>query len=187
MPGADDPDDGAALASSLGDPARFALVFERRVDAIYRYLAFRAGGSIAEELTAETFARAFAGRHRYDPARGSVQAWLFGIASNLARHQLRDEQRRMSRLAGLDRGTSDVAADGSTQVAERLRLRAALARLDARRRHIVLLVGLAGLSYEETARVLDIPVGTVRSSYSRARAQLMRLLEEPEVTGGSTP
>jgi RNA polymerase sigma factor (sigma-70 family) len=187
MPGADDPDDAAVLASSLDEPARFAVVFERRVDGIYRYLAFRVGETTAEELAAETFARAFAGRHQYDPARGSVQAWLYGIATNLARHHLRDEQRRMSRLAGLDPSTSEATADGSTQVAERMRLGAALARLDARWRNIVLLVGLAGLSYEETARVLDIPVGTVRSSYSRARAQLMRLLGEPEVTGGSSP
>jgi RNA polymerase sigma factor (sigma-70 family) len=177
MPGADDPDDGAALAASLGEPARFALVFERRVDAIYRYLTFRAGQGNAEELTAETFARAFAGRHRYDPTRGTVQAWLFGIAANLARHHRRDEQRRLARLATLD-ATEPAASDASAQLADRMRLTAALARLDARRRHVVLLVGLAGLSYDEAASVLHVPVGTVRSSYSRARAQLVELLAE---------
>lgn len=177
MPGPLDPDDGAVLASSLVEPARFALIFERRVEGIYRYLSFRAGECFAEELTAETFARAFAGRRRYDATRGSVAAWLYGIAANLARHHRRDERRRMARLAILDVGEAAVG-DGSARVDDRMRLTAALARLDQRRRHVVLLIGLAGLSHEEAASVLHVPVGTVRSTYSRARAQLVELLAE---------
>jgi DNA-directed RNA polymerase specialized sigma24 family protein len=48
--------DEDALAASLADPARFAVLFERYVDAIYRYLSFRVGADMAEDLTAETFA-----------------------------------------------------------------------------------------------------------------------------------
>jgi hypothetical protein len=61
--------DEDALAASLAEPARFAVLFERHVDLIHRYLSFRVGPDIAEDLTAETFARAFAGRRRYQVAR----------------------------------------------------------------------------------------------------------------------
>src|ERR1039457_283727 len=91
--------DEDALAASLAEPARFAVLFERYVDAIYRYLSFRVGPELAEDLTAETFARAFAGRRRYQVNRGSVKGWLYGIATNLVRENRRDEQRRIRALA----------------------------------------------------------------------------------------
>jgi RNA polymerase sigma factor (sigma-70 family) len=183
-----DDSDEAALNASLAQPSRFAVIVERRVDGIYRYLSFRVGDGVAEELTAETFARAFAGRGRYEPGRGSVQAWLYGIATNLARHHRRDERRRMALLARAGAEPPRVESDSSGQLAERLRLAAALATLEPGRRTVVLLVGLGGLTYEETAAILHIPVGTVRSRYSRARAELVQRLTEhiePDVTGGA--
>src|SRR5580658_3843620 len=177
--GDEDPD-AAVLLASLNEPARFATVFEQRVDGIYRYLVLRTGQSVAEELTAETFARAFAGRHRFDPSRGTVRAWLYGIAANLARHHRRDEQRHLARLAAL--GPDElVTPDGSGQLADRMRLAGALASLQPRQRHVVVLLGLGDLSYDEAAVVLSVPVGTVRSSYSRARAQLVQLLAESDM------
>ena len=170
--------DEDALAASLAEPARFAVVFERHVDAIHRYLSFRVGPDIAEDLTAETFARAFAARRRYQVDRGSVKAWLFGIATNLVRENHRDEQRRIKALA---RSNEDLrrSTDGVAQVADRLRLAAALASLKPEWRSVVLVVGIGGLSYEETAAALHIPIGTVRSRYSRARTQLAASLLTP--------
>jgi RNA polymerase sigma-70 factor (ECF subfamily) len=169
--------DEDALAASLTEPARFAVLFERYVDAIYRYLFFRVGGDIAEDLTAETFARAFAGRRRYQVDRGSVKSWLYGIATNLVRENRRDEQRRISALARTD-GAVVFSTDTATELAERLRLANALASLKPEWRNVVLLIGVGGLSYEETAAALHIPIGTVRSRYSRARIQLVASLAE---------
>lgn len=112
--------DEAILAASLAEPARFAAVFERRVDGTYRYLSFRVGGTIAEDLTSETFARAFAGRRGYKPDRCSVRAWLFGIATNLVRDHRRDELRRIEMLARADAEPAGCSTDSGMQLAERL-------------------------------------------------------------------
>lgn len=181
--------DEDALAASLAEPARFAVLFERHIDAVHRYLSFRIGPDIAEDLTAETFARAFAGRRRYQVDRGSVKAWLFGIATNLVRENLRDEKKRIKALA-LSNEDLRLSTDGAVQVAERLRLAAALASLKPEWRSVVLVVGIGGLSYEETAAALHIPIGTVRSRYSRARTQLAASLAdsgEKNVTGDLVP
>jgi RNA polymerase sigma-70 factor (ECF subfamily) len=182
-----DGSDEAALAASLAVPARFAAIFERRVDGIYRYLSFRVGDAIAEDLTAETFARAFAGRRGYQSDRGSVSAWLYGIATNLLRNHRRDEKRQMEMLARTDAEPAGCTADSATQLAERLRLGSALASLEPGWRNVVLLIGISGLSYEEAATALHIPIGTVRSRYSRARNQLVASLAEtgePHAAGG---
>ena len=168
--------DEDALAASLAEPARFAVLFERYVDAIYRYLSFRVGADLAEDLTAETFARAFAGRRRYQVERGSVKGWLYGIATNLVRENRRDEQRQIRALAlGEQVGCT---TDSATELAERLRLAGALASLKPEWRNVVLVIGVGGLSYEETAAALHVPIGTVRSRYSRARTQLVASLAE---------
>lgn len=65
--------DEEALAASLADPGVFAVLFERHVDTIYRYLSLRVGRDLAEDLTADTFARALAGRRRYQADRGAVK------------------------------------------------------------------------------------------------------------------
>jgi RNA polymerase sigma factor (sigma-70 family) len=188
--GIDYSSDEASLAASLTEPARFAAVFERRVKGIYRYLSFRVGETMAEDLSAETFARAFAGRSSYKPERGSVSSWLYGIANNLVRDHHKDELRRMEMLARSEAEPLGSGTDSALQLAERLRLASALASLDDKWRNVVLLIGIGGLSYEETATVLHIPIGTVRSRYSRARTQLVASLAETSeshlVTGGAS-
>ena len=69
-----DGSDEEAVTESLDDRAAFTELFERHFDDVYRYLAFRVGEVMAEDLAAETFTRAFAGRRRFEPDRGSVRA-----------------------------------------------------------------------------------------------------------------
>ncbi len=183
-----DGSDEEAITESPDDRAAFTELFERHFDDVYRYLAFRVGEVMAEDLAAETFARAFAGRRRFEPDRGSVRAWLFGIARNLIRDHRRDERREMETVRRASAEPLRHAPDNAAQLAERLRLRASLASLKTEWREIVLLLGIAGLSYEETADLLHIPLGTVRSRYSRARTQLMATLgdaAETDVAGGT--
>ena len=117
----------------------------------------------------------------YDSARGGVLAWLYGIATNLVGRHRRDEIRLFRALART--GVDPVIAPFTDQVDERVtavaasrRLAEALAALKAAYRDALLLVAWGGLSYEETADALGIPVGTVRSRISRARADLRRAL-----------
>jgi RNA polymerase sigma-70 factor (ECF subfamily) len=106
-----------------------------------------------------------------------VKAWLYGIATNLVRENRRNEQRRIRALARTD-GAVLFSTDSATGLAEHLRLASALASLKPEWRNVVLVIGVGGLSYEETAAALHIPIGTVRSRYSRARTQLIASLAE---------
>ncbi len=167
------------LLASLSESTRFSAVFERHVGEIHRYLAYRVGPELADDLSAETFLEAFRGRLSFDPSKGSVTAWLYAIATNLVRHHHRDEERRLRLGDRAARGESSAASGEEfvDQIARRLDLDDAVVRLDRKLRDVVLLVAGAGLTYAETATAMGIPVGTVRSRYSRARCQVLRHLD----------
>ena len=175
--------DADYLARSLSEPTAFEPIFDRHFAAIHRYLHRRAGRDLADELTAETFAVAFA-RRGDCRASGSVLPWLYGIATNLLHRQRRAERRQLRAYSrsGVDRWVAyedeaDARVDGAALDA---RLAGALAAMRPRERDALLLYALADLSYEEVALALDVPVGTVRTWLHRARATAQRELEEAE-------
>lgn len=181
--------DADAIVASLTAPRAFATVFERHFDAIHRFLRARVGAALAEELASETFARAFSSRERYDGTYADARPWLFAIATNLVRGQRRAEARRLAAYARLDPAGAQLAGDEDA-VAGRIdagargpALGRALQRLPEADRDTLLLVAWAELTYEETARALGVPVGTVRSRLHRARAEVRAALRETE--GGS--
>jgi RNA polymerase sigma factor (sigma-70 family) len=155
----------------------FEELFERQFDSVYGYLARRVGPELGRELASETFTRAFAARKRYDPTRGEVRAWLFGIANNLLRRHYRDEERRLRALARLE-------ARHQAAPPEEPRLADALATLPRDERDVLLLFAWADLGYAEIATVLEVPVGTVRSRLHRARAHVRAALEREEALDG---
>jgi RNA polymerase sigma factor (sigma-70 family) len=152
---------------------------------IYAYLARRVGRDLADDLAAEVFVRALARRSSFDPELGTWRMWLFGIATNLVAKHRRAEVRRLTAYARAgsqaSAGGQTVPADGAIDrldAADSLRVLAeALKAMSSRQRDALYLVGVAGLSYEETASSLGIPIGTVRSRVSRARAGLRAHLE----------
>ena len=167
--------DADAIARSLGTPAAFEAVFERHFAPVFRYLRRRTGAA-AEDLAAETFTRAFAGRAGYDLKRADARPWLFGIATNVLRAHLRDSYIP----APAPEGHEEIDADARLDAAATLTRHAALLRaLPVEQREVLLLVAVAELTYEETAEALGIPVGTVRSRMSRARSAFAPLTQEP--------
>jgi RNA polymerase sigma factor (sigma-70 family) len=168
-------DADAIERSLLGAPQAFELVFERHFAAVFRYLRRRVG-AFAEDLAAETFTRAFAGRAGYDLARPDAGPWLFGIATNVLRAHHRDAY--LPAPAGEREGESFDADDRLDAAAAVARCASALRALPVEQREVLLLVAVAELTYEETAEALAIPVGTVRSRMSRARAALAPVTEE---------
>ena len=166
----------------------FIALYEAEVDGLHAFFVRRVSLSVAEELTAETFAAAFASLDHHDPALGSHPAWLMGIALNVLRHHYRSERRRLGavgRLSGHAARPSDdesgldedavlgriVASDDWRGVVEELD---GLPPVD---RDTLLLYAVGGLSYAEIASLLDVPVGTVRSRINRARSRLDLALE----------
>ncbi|GAA4599034.1 RNA polymerase sigma factor [Planotetraspora phitsanulokensis] len=178
--------DAALLEQSLEVPERFAAVFDRHNDEIYRYAVRRLGPETAEDVVAETFLTAFRKRGTYDPERPDARPWLYGIATHAIREHRRAEIRRNRTLA---RGEAHSSAESfaersdSKVTAERLqpRLAAVLARLSAADRDLLLLIAWADLTYEEAAQALGVPVGTVRSRLHRIRKKVRRAL------GGTDP
>ena len=181
------PDD-ELIGRSRSEPAAFAVIFDRHHAQLYRYLNRRVGAALAADLAAETFVVAFARRGDYRPGTGDARPWLYGIAHNLLRNQLRQERRQLAAYArrGVDPladpesvaefARADSRADA---VAASAALAEVLARMSARDRDVLLLYAWADLSYAEIAAALEIPLGTVRSRLNRARRQL-RVLAQSE-------
>ena len=134
---------------------------------------------------AETFLAAFRRRSSYDSGRPQARPWLYGIATTLIARQRRSEQRLYRALArtGLDPLPEPIADQVVRRVAaqgQQRRLAAALAGLSPPDREVLLLVAWAGLSYEEIAEAVGVPVGTVRSRLHRARGKVRKVLGDAE-------
>ncbi|GAA3388288.1 RNA polymerase sigma factor [Cryptosporangium minutisporangium] len=161
-----------------GDRDAFGELFDDYADRVYQHLCRLLGNwSAAEDATSLTFLEAWRTRERLQPSDGSPLPWLLGIATNVARNSVRSRRRRaaaMSRLPEADR-EPDFAEDlaGRLDDAERLRaVRTALHALRRQEREVVALCVYAGLDYADAAEALGVPIGTVRSRLSRAKARL---------------
>jgi RNA polymerase sigma factor (sigma-70 family) len=166
-----------ALLASRREPERFAVVFDHYYVEIHGYAARRLGGDLADDVASETFLAAFRQRGRFDAALGEPRAWLYGIATNLIRRHHRRETRAYKALRRLPVESHDVGHEDrvlsrvSAEAAQR-ELAGALARLSAGDRDVLLLVALAGLTYDQVAAALGIAYGTVCSRLARARRKL---------------
>ncbi|WP_159770476.1 RNA polymerase sigma factor [Streptomyces sp. HM190] len=165
-----------------GDPSAFAELFDDYARAVYNH-AFRltADWSTAEDVMAATFMEAWRLRDRVDQEGGSLRPWLLGIATNTARNQYRSNRRY--RAAAQAAAAAELSVpDHAEEVADRLDGRqrlatalTALAKLRRPEREVIALCLGEGLDYEAAAEALGIPVGTVASRLSRARAKLRKL------------
>jgi RNA polymerase sigma factor (sigma-70 family) len=159
--------DAELIGRSRREPEAFGHVFDRHVAAVHAFAQRRVGRDLAEEVAAETFARGFEARGRYDAVHDDALPWLLGIASNVLRRHWRTERRRLDAYARAARHERPGAApDAGGDVLH------AVARLPRRQREVLLLAAWADLSYAEIARALGLPVGTVRSRLARARTAL---------------
>jgi RNA polymerase sigma-70 factor (ECF subfamily) len=186
----EDPMPAAAALNPIARPSRAApvdLVFRDLVaqhrERLYRFVLRHIGhASDAEDLAQQAFVEA---ARTYAAFRGESQqsTWLYGIAMNLVRHHLtRSPAARHHHVDG-DEALADLAGDDAPpdvrcDHAELVRhLEADLQELMPEMREVLLLVALDDLSYEEAAAMLAVPVGTVRSRVSRARAQLRQRMQ----------
>lgn len=166
-----------------GDCDALGELYDEHAQVLYRY-ALRVTGdwAEAEDVVSVTFLEAWRAREGLRPDGGSLRPWLLGIATNVMRRGARTRRRRDIALARLPEreAVPDFADDLVTHLADSERLRAAhsaLARLRPRDREVFTLVVWAGLDYEAAAEALGVPVGTVRSRLSRARARLRELTD----------
>ncbi|WP_214416613.1 RNA polymerase sigma factor [Sphaerisporangium fuscum] len=179
-----------------GDTEAFEWLFDEFARMVYGH-AFRLTGdwSVAEDVMSLTFLEAWRLRHRIAPDQGSLRPWLLGIATNVARNTRRAARRYGDAVARMPGG--DFVPDFADEVAGRVDdagqlalIRRAYAKLRRPEQEVFTLVIASGLSYEEAAQALGIPVGTVRSRLSRARKKLEKFMAEhgwpepPQEVGG---
>jgi RNA polymerase sigma factor (sigma-70 family) len=160
----------------------FGVLFERHAKAIYNFCFRQAGSwSAAEDLVSVVFLEALRRHRSVTLHHDSALPWLYGVATNVCRNSLRSTRRHR---AALNRIREEAAEpDPADLVAARVdderrmtELRAAIADLPRREQEVLSLVVWSGLDYAAAAAALDIPVGTVRSRLSRARARLSAVL-----------
>lgn len=166
--------------SRAGDRDAFGELFERHANAIYNYCFRRAGSwTTAEDLLSIVFLEAWRRRDKTLPP-AKVLPWLYGIATNVVRNHRRSERRFAAALGRLPR--IEPEPDFARRVAERLdderqaqQALVLLGTLPKREQDVYVLCAVEELPYEDAALALDLPVGTVRSRLSRARARLREL------------
>jgi RNA polymerase sigma-70 factor (ECF subfamily) len=180
--------------AAAGELAAFAALYERRQGGVYRF-ALRMSGSesLAEDVTQDVFIALIKDAGQFDPSRGTVASYLYGMARN-----------RVLRLLERDRSfipmTEQASGDDDDPVHDRLivtqdplaelmrselveTVRQSILALPIHYREVIILCSLQEMSYAQAAEVLGCAVGTVRSRLHRARELLVRKLEavaEPE-------
>ncbi len=182
-------DDALIQRLRSGDEEALTLLYREHQAEIYRFALHMSGSHpIAEEVTQESFLALIRDPQRFDPARGPVLAYLFGIARNQVRRAM-ERDRRLQPLGGeqtLDDlpGPSAIEADAErSDRTERIeRVRRAVLSLPTPYREVLVLCDLQQKSYAQAAAQLDCPVGTVRSRLNRARALVMAKLSGTAVS-----
>ncbi|WP_263170225.1 RNA polymerase sigma factor [Streptomyces sp. SCSIO ZS0520] len=166
-----------------GERGAFAEVYEAYAKAVYNH-AYRLTGdwSVAEEVMGDTFLEAWRSREQLEPDGGTLKPWLFGIATNKARNANRGIGRRLAFLSR--RPAPEPVADFAEETAGRIddarqlaAVQQAFGRLRRPEREVLALCVWSGMDYAQAAAALGVPVGTVRSRLSRARARLRRLTD----------
>jgi RNA polymerase sigma-70 factor (ECF subfamily) len=165
-----------------GDTAAFGQVFDEHAGQVHRH-AVRATGSwaTAEDVVSLTFFEAWRLRESVRPDGDSVLPWLLGIATNVLRNTRRAARRHGAALSRLRIETvPDLADEVTDRMRDADRLTAAVAALKRLRpadREVFMLCVWSGLEYAQAAEALGVPIGTIRSRLSRARARLRELTE----------
>jgi len=185
MPPGTETDDELLAAMRSGDEQAFVTLYRRRQAAIYRFALHMSGSvTVAEDTTQDVFLALIRDGFGFDPERGTLSGYLFGIARKLV-------------LRHLERGRSDVSLDVEGENPARLELavnedplvdlthregiaalRRAVSALPRRYREVVVLCDLEEVDYADAALILGCPIGTVRSRLHRARALLVEKLHQ---------
>jgi RNA polymerase sigma-70 factor (ECF subfamily) len=153
-----------ALRARRGDAAAAAALVRGTQADVWRLCAHLSSPAQADDLTQETYARAFASLHRF-LGRAAARTWLLSIARRVCADAVREAQRARRLAVPVTRPEVDPA--GSVAI------RALIAGLEPERREAFVLTQIVGLSYAEAADVCSCPVGTIRSRVARARGDLV--------------
>jgi RNA polymerase sigma-70 factor, ECF subfamily len=171
----EEPDPDLIRAAAKGDHVAFAQLVRAHQAQVWRFLSHLLGDpSLAEDVTQETFLKVYRKLDSFQ-FRSRFSTWVLAIARNAGVDALRRNRRKRVDL-DVDQLDDPLARSSPS----RLELETAIASLAPKLREAFLLVEVMGLSYEEVARILGIPVGTVKSRLYHARRHLVEWLRGDE-------
>lgn len=181
-------------SSPMSDPASLRRIYDEHGAVVYRFCSQTLPAHLADEATQDVFVQAWRNRDRFDPNRGSMVAWLIGIAKLRVIDIARREQRHSGRRADLDhyehhdQGRSQAANrvdDHADAQVDRLATKAvvasALQRLPERQRQVVALAYVEGLTHQEISTRTATPLGTVKSDIRRGLQTIRQHVESADV------
>jgi len=170
--------DEILLARALhGDEDAFTALYRRRQGAVYRFaLHMTHSVAVAEDVTQEVFMALIERGRRFDPSRGTLLSFLYGIARNHVLRRIEKDWWTTPVEAVDDHPGADDLLDHLTRQETVERVRQAVVSLPPLYRAAVVLCDLEHATYEEAAAALECPVGTVRSRLNRGRAMLAQKL-----------
>lgn len=155
----------------------FARLLEEEIPRLRRYARALTRGDVvqADDLVQNCLTRAAAKQHLWEPGT-DLRAWLFTILHNQFVNYVRRSAREGASVPIEDVASILPVSSNAIPSLELRDLEVALGKLPHEQRQVILLVGLEGMSYDEVASILQVPIGTVRSRLSRGREQLRRLM-----------
>lgn len=176
-------DEDLIVAYVSGDEHAFARLVERHLSVVYTYAVRFAGQSDAEDITQETFLKAWKNIRRYSSTTARFKTWLMRIARNTAIDYLRKRKSiPLSFFEDTDGNFLDIADEGAlpeeltSEAYDAREIERALKDLPPNYREIITLYYDKDLTLQETAHILDIPLNTAKSRFRRALMSLRKVL-----------
>jgi RNA polymerase sigma-70 factor, ECF subfamily len=160
--------------------SEFHRLVEEQIPRLRRYArALTRNRERADDLVQDTLGRALAKEQFWQPGT-NLRAWLFTMMHNQNVNNVRRDARESATVDMGQIGETLSATTDPTASRKIYELERALGQVPLEQRQVILLVGLEGMSYEDTAGILGLPIGTVRSRLSRGRDALRKLLDVEE-------
>jgi RNA polymerase sigma-70 factor, ECF subfamily len=176
----DDHTETLGLAFARGE-ADLKVVYDAHGSLVFAICRKALGDDAAREVTQDVFVSAWRARHQFDPARGTLPAWLSGIAKRKIIDHVRRERRHVDRRADAVEDPGAPVLDREIdRVADRMLIAHALTRLPDRPREVIGLAYVHGLTHEEIADRTGWPLGTIKSDIRRGLITLRKCMESAD-------
>jgi len=174
-----EPTDEVDAAFANGDESALRAAYDHHGKLIYSFCRRSIPEDRAMDVTQEVFVSAWRARARFDPAKGTLGAWLMGIAKNRLIDNIRSEQRHADRRDDTEVVELPASADVD-RVGDQMIVASVLQQLPARSRQVVELAYFDDLTHTQIAERTKLPLGTVKSDIRRALSRMRSQLESAQ-------